>query len=561
MPQLFYFTLVCRHQYWRKLAINLFGLLSLSLAFNCQAEPNLVQGQWYQVPMQWRYQAQTDFSAYKFTPIKELPVTGGHFLFESRFTIPNTPNDDDDDYVLDFNNSTTISKFRHYIFKQDGSLLASFEGGITSHSLNPFFLRLGRDFSLGPGSYRLVTELYSPYFIAPPQLYLDRLIHYEQSIKISNAIALICLGILLGLGIYYTALSIARKNAAEAMYALFLFGNLIFNSAALLVFSDLFGPHNFYLTSAPILFSNIAYVFFVMNLLEINLKPDSWLFKAGMTLITVMICFLPACIAQPSWTLELARYGVAGFLSYGLTAGIITSLKGNRSARVYLVAIICFFVLGGMTITTQQIFGTYTFHIEHLGLVSVSAEAILLALVLSYQFAVLRREKERTMAKLETSEKRALHDALTGLPNRYALEDALAKLGANSCLTFLDLDNLKFYNDHFGHDYGDNLLRNFSHDLQKRLGLQATLHRLGGDEFAITCPSGNQIFIESMLEQSVTHLRLHGFEFAGFSKGTVHCHETGGTTSTLMHLADSRMYENKRKRKKGGPQKDILVGI
>jgi diguanylate cyclase (GGDEF)-like protein len=83
---------------------------------------------------------------------------------------------------------------------------------------------------------------------------------------------------------------------------------------------------------------------------------------------------------------------------------------------------------------------------------------------------------------------RALHDALTGLPNRVLLRErlgrALGRPGAHALL-LLDLDGFKDVNDTHGHPVGDELLRVAAHRLGRVLAAGDTLARLGGDEFAV----------------------------------------------------------------------------
>jgi GGDEF domain-containing protein len=81
------------------------------------------------------------------------------------------------------------------------------------------------------------------------------------------------------------------------------------------------------------------------------------------------------------------------------------------------------------------------------------------------------------------------------------------------------------------------------------LSVRAQAHRLGGDEFAITCELGDVSWIEKMLTQAVEDLHISGFETAGVSSGSVHVREAPGKEE-LKHMADSRMYENKRLRKR-----------
>ena len=84
----------------------------------------------------------------------------------------------------------------------------------------------------------------------------------------------------------------------------------------------------------------------------------------------------------------------------------------------------------------------------------------------------------------------AQHDALTGLPNRRALFDALAAPGAEGRIRWvvlIDLDNFKSVNDGAGHAIGDAVLQMATARLQRALPSGDMVARLGGDEFAVLC--------------------------------------------------------------------------
>ncbi|WP_432541993.1 diguanylate cyclase domain-containing protein [Kineococcus sp. SYSU DK002] len=94
----------------------------------------------------------------------------------------------------------------------------------------------------------------------------------------------------------------------------------------------------------------------------------------------------------------------------------------------------------------------------------------------------------------EQLEHAALHDPLTGLPNRAKVEDRLRtalartqRLGGGCAVLFVDLDHFKDVNDSLGHAAGDDLLRDVADRLRGLLRAGDTAARLGGDEFVLVC--------------------------------------------------------------------------
>ncbi len=83
----------------------------------------------------------------------------------------------------------------------------------------------------------------------------------------------------------------------------------------------------------------------------------------------------------------------------------------------------------------------------------------------------------------------ALHDPLTGLPNRVLFQDrlghALSRPGAQIAVVLLDIDNFKLVNDSLGHSAGDELLSEIAPRLKNALRPGDTIARLGGDEFVV----------------------------------------------------------------------------
>ena len=170
--------------------------------------------------------------------------------------------------------------------------------------------------------------------------------------------------------------------------------------------------------------------------------------------------------------------------------------------------------------------------------------------------------RDITEAKAQEARLRhqALHDALTGLPNRALLNDRLSQaLRAATrehqplALLLLDLDRFKELNDTLGHHVGDLLLRHLAERLSICLRQSDTIARLGGDEFAILLPAASDMdrawsisrrIIEAVEEpfEVITGLRLE----VGLSIGIALFPEHAQSASQLMQCADVAMYAAKR---------------
>ena len=147
--------------------------------------------------------------------------------------------------------------------------------------------------------------------------------------------------------------------------------------------------------------------------------------------------------------------------------------------------------------------------------------------------SAIRDATERRQFQLQL-EHQALHDPLTGLPNRTLfldrLEQALARAqrsGAKLAVFFCDLDDFKFVNDSLGHESGDRLLNAITPRLREALRPADTVARFGGDEFVMLCEDlrseGDATSIAQRLTNSfMAPLTLDGREyFVSMSTGVV----------------------------------------
>lgn len=153
----------------------------------------------------------------------------------------------------------------------------------------------------------------------------------------------------------------------------------------------------------------------------------------------------------------------------------------------------------------------------------------------------------------------ANHDALTGLPNRYLFEDALARALKTAkrkkqrlALLFLDLDNFKHINDNLGHHLGDRLLAATAERLQARVRDSDTVARFGGDEFVVLLPdvgdAGHAEHIATDIRQVFeSPVTLGGGDVTvSVSIGISLYPEDGHSATQLLANGDAAMYRAKQ---------------
>ena len=151
----------------------------------------------------------------------------------------------------------------------------------------------------------------------------------------------------------------------------------------------------------------------------------------------------------------------------------------------------------------------------------------------------------------------AIHDRLTGLPNRLLLhnriEHAIGRLkssGLTFSVLFLDLDRFKLVNDSLGHDSGDRLLAAVAQRLARPLSSADTLARFGGDEFVVlaegSTPASAQVLAVQLRDLLVEPFYLDGQEIViGASIGIVNCDSADLDPAGVLRDASTAMYAAK----------------
>lgn len=357
------------------------------------------------------------------------------------------------------------------------------------------------------------------------------------------AVLALYFGALLALGCYNLLLFFSIRDGVYLQYVLFAFGMAI-------GLGSMNGFAQAYIWPGWPTWANVAYPFgfaiagvfgalFTRSFLDLRRTAPF----ADKALAAIMALFLLAMIALlVSYRGATMLVSLAALLVSvaSLSAGLLAWRSGHPAARYFLLAWTVLLIGAGMM--GMRNFGwlpTNPFTVYSMQVGSV-LDLLLLSFALADRINVMRGEKEAAQAEslvakqdlLETARRTeeeleqrvesrtrelelansslrenertlsqlARQDALTGLGNRIALEEEMARaigrsgrLGTGVAVMLIDLDSFKPINDAHGHGVGDEVLRQVALRLKKSTRRNDTLARLGGDEFVVVLEGRNVV--------------------------------------------------------------------
>lgn len=240
------------------------------------------------------------------------------------------------------------------------------------------------------------------------------------------------------------------------------------------------------------------------------------------------------CIQLGPWLPEVneaaqsyyAPHPVDGYvLSFGATllvglvalVGIVLLCVRNEEVEAALMGTFCSLYLALALL-----------HVEHISVVMCTAAALCLAWGL-----------------LRSSHAMAYRDELTGLPGRRALNERLKMLGGSFAIAMLDVDHFKRFNDTYGHNVGDEVLKLVASRMRRVKG-GGTAYRYGGEEFCI-------VFPRKGIQDSIDPLERVREEIATYNMSI-----------RDLNLRPERSQEGTRKRgatRLGGNQVSVTISI
>jgi diguanylate cyclase (GGDEF)-like protein len=192
---------------------------------------------------------------------------------------------------------------------------------------------------------------------------------------------------------------------------------------------------------------------------------------------------------------------------------------------------------------------------------------MLLSMLLAALIYLLGTGRSRAIALVHERTKelhhQALHDALTGLPNRALILDRIGQMLARSrrdrspvAVLFLDLDNFKDVNDTLGHAAGDELLVGVGARLSSVIREQDTVGRLGGDEFVVVAQgdslaAGAEVVAARILDAMATPFEITGSDSGLSVTASIGIAENRlASSDELLRDADIALYQAKAAGKK-----------
>lgn len=150
--------------------------------------------------------------------------------------------------------------------------------------------------------------------------------------------------------------------------------------------------------------------------------------------------------------------------------------------------------------------------------------------------------------RLKELNQKSLKDPLTEVYSRKFLYSFITKINQydSFLVVFIDLDNFKYVNDNYGHKEGDKVLRKVAKILKDSFRKDDFIIRYGGDEFVVLAKTDKKI-LDKLTKRIEENFKKYSISM---SYGTAFYPQEGDNLQDLIILADKRMYEQKKAKKR-----------
>lgn len=393
----------------------------------------------------------------------------------------------------------------------------SYEGGNTltydKRAINHYLINFKHLFEVGVSTVYVQVKTRDPFIVAISVM--DESVFLGEQLLYTLLIGLIYGGIIAML-FYNLFLFFGIKERYYAYYVLYLFTFLVMTSSYNgYTFMYLFADHPVmqnWMQSISIYFYVLAGLLFARLFLNLE-KYHHTLFRITTYLIYIIMlgAILSALLGGYTYNVILSIVSVMVMSSYVFVIAFYSWLKGNRSARFFLLGATSGLLGSFITALTVMSFIPYSYMTYKAGDFGVYIDVILISMALADRMKI-------TQEKKLIAEKEAKTDSLTGLLNRRSYYEVskveyqrLIRHNSLLSVVMLDIDDFKKINDTYGHHVGDKALQSVTSSIKEAIREYDYAFRMGGDEFLIFLPETNETQAFSLAERirtSIENIKL-----------------------------------------------------
>jgi len=374
----------------------------------------------------------------------------------------------------------------------------SYEGGnmltYDKRAIDHYLINFKHSFEAGLSTVYVQVKTRDPFIVSISLM--EESVFLLQETRNTLWIGLIYGGVLAML-LYNLFLYFGIKERYYAFYVLYLFSFILMNASYngytfITLFSQYPNIQN-WSQSISIYFYVFALLLFSRSFLNLE-KYHSTLFRITTYLIYGILIFFifSAMIGGYRYHVLFSIITVMVASSYIFAIALYSFLKGNRSARFFLLGATAGLIGAFVTALTVMSFIPYSYITYKASDFGMYIDVVLLSLALSDRMKITQEKKLK-------AEKEAKTDILTGLMNRRAYYEIsarehqrLQRYHRDFSVIMLDIDDFKKVNDNYGHHEGDTLLQSVASTIKENMREGDYAFRMGGDEFLILLPETNE---------------------------------------------------------------------
>lgn len=416
----------------------------------------------------------------------------------------------------------------------------------------------------GDHSRYIYVRVKTPYTLSF-QLQLYDTQSFQHQSWLLTMLAFVCLGILSGMTLYNTSLSIFLKDRHYFIYVLYMFSQIVYQLTLTGAGRILNVDAGNWLLNYLVQSGSIMVFMAALFAREFNFTRQN----APVHYRLLNVIMAAACIT--------AIFAWAGFPFYAntlihivgllltivvLSTGITVALKGYRPAFYFIIAWsimgvgAAVFLLRGMGWLPANAITFYAM------LIAGALESILLSMALAHRIRILQDERDLLQTETIKLSSESNIDKLSGLYNRRYYDRLLPRQIEKShfmlqplTVLVIDIDDMKQYNDTYGHQEGDHLISSVGRAILSSIRTNDWACRYGGEEFVVIMPGtdikdGRMVAIRISNTFKALHFKpkadldLQWTISIGISQAA-----TNETASSLFKRADDALYEAKTKGK------------